>query len=695
MAESRVFDNVSSIDDRKVRDFILSPSFIAEFEGKQPEWGFNGLGYFVYKRTYSRPLPTGGTEEWWQTVRRVVEGTYTIQKIHCKNNALRWDDRKAQASAQEMYRRIWDFRFTPPGRGLWAMGTDVVYRTGGSALNNCGFVSTEDIDVDFAAPFTFLMDMSMLGVGVGGDTKGSNKVLVGAPVLKEGTFTVEDSREGWIHLVRTILLAVSGKTQLPGRVDFSAVRKKNEPIKGFGGVSSGPGPLAQLAIDLLNLYDADKTLSTWLDGDEDSAVFRLNIVANKSGTLRSITSTLIVDTFNYIGKCVVSGNVRRSAEIMLGDPFDQEFLDLKRDPEALMSRRWCSNNSIVAPVGTNYAHVVPSIAENGEPGIVWLENAQNFSRMGYPADYKDKKAQGTNPCSEQTLHSYELCCLAETFPARHDSIEDYKKTLKFAYLYAKTVTLVPTHFPRTNEVLLRNRRIGLSMSGIQQARHKFGHAVFRDSFCKSGYDYVEKLDELYSDWLCVRPSIKRTSVKPSGSVSLLAGATPGIHYAESEFYIRRVRVGAESEYVRAAQIAGLHVEPCSSTPNTMIVSFPVQEENFFKSKKEATIWEQFELAAEMQHSWADNQVSATITFNRHEIKDIATCLSLYETRLKSISLLPVSEHGYAQAPYEEITEEQYQQMMSNMNMPLTEAMALVENRHEMDDKFCDGDSCTI
>ena len=171
------------LDGRKIRDFSLSEAFIADYVGKQPNWG--PVGYFTYKRTYARQLAEGGTEEFWQTCKRVVEGVYNIQKLHCKVQRLPWNDRKAQASAQEMFTRMWAFKFTPPGRGLWVMGTDLVYTKGSAALNNCAFVTTENLDVDFATPFCFLMDMSMLGVGVGSDCKGRGKVKLLIPKYDE------------------------------------------------------------------------------------------------------------------------------------------------------------------------------------------------------------------------------------------------------------------------------------------------------------------------------------------------------------------------------------------------------------------------------------------------------------------------------------------------------------------------------
>lgn len=683
---------------RKIRTFKLSEEFISNFKDNQPDWG--PVGYFTYKRTYARPLPEGGTEEYWQTCRRVVEGVYNIQKQHCRALTLPWDDRKAQASAQEMYERMWQFKFTPPGRGLWMMGTDLIYIKGGAALNNCAFVTTENLDVDFAQPFCFLMDMSMFGVGVGSDTRGTGKVRIQVPKTTDKTYVVDDSREGWVELLRTVLNAFAGKGQYPNSIDYSNVREMGSPIKGFGGVASGPQPLIDLIQSVTDLLWPKDGESYW------------------------ITSSQIVDLHNMVGVCVVSGGVRRTAEIMFGHYNDESFRKLK-DPSdlnawgaelyelgqkdtmtdadkerekqlndliashPLRTHRWASNNSIFADVGMPYDEVSKSIATNGEPGILWLDNIRAYGRMIDPPNWKDIRVVGSNPCSEQSLEDEELCCLVETFPARHDDFEDFQRTLKFAYLYAKTVTLIPTHNPKTNQVMGRNRRIGCSQSGIQQAKEKLGRREYL-RWCDEGYAFIQDLDKLYSEWLCVPRSIKTTSVKPSGTVSLLCGATPGIHYPHSEYYIRNIRVQDGSPLIQACIDAGYPVEQDVYSSTSYVVSFPVKEKNFGRSKDEVTIWEQFADAADIQRYWADNQVSVTVTFAADEKKHIKSCLEMYEDKLKSVSLLPLTDHGYAQAPYVTITKEQYEDMMSKIS-----TLDLCDSRHEAEDKFCDGDVCTI
>ena len=654
-------------EERKVRVFSLSTNFIEQFVDRQPNWG--PVGYLTYKRTYARVKEDNTTEEYWETCKRVVEGVYNIQKIHCRTYLLPWNEQKAQLSAQEMFQRLWDFKWTPPGRGLWAMGTDMVHLKGSACLNNCAFVSTQDIDTDFAAPFTFLMDMSMLGVGVGGDTNGKGKVRLQTPKYTDRPYVVDDSREGWVDLVKTILNSFVGKGYYPKEIDYSQVRPKGSPIRGFGGVASGSGPLEELVQSITDILMPKEEYT-------------------------KITSSQIVDVFNYIGKCVVAGGVRRTAEIMFGEVEDEEFINLKQDKDALMDRRWASNNSIYGKIGMDYAKVSELLSTNGEPGIVWLDNMREYSRMADPKTYKDMRAMGSNPCSEQTLESFELCCLVETFPAHHDSLEDYLQTLKFAYLYAKSVTLVPTHDMRTNAVMQRNRRIGCSQSGIIQAINKLGRREYL-KWCDTGYQHIQDLDHQYSEWLCIPKSVKTTSVKPSGTVSLLCGATPGIHYPHSQYYIRNIRLNETSPLIEACRDAGYKLEQDAYDKSSMVVSVPIKEDHFNKCKDDITVWEQFANASDLQKYWADNQVSITITFRKDEIKDIKSCLEHHETNLKSVSLLPLadSDHQYVQAPYIKITEKEYLDMSANLK-PLNLSDKAT---HDVDaeDKFCDGDSCTI
>jgi len=555
--------------------FQLSENFVNKYKRKRPPFGFNGLGELVYMRTYSRIKQDGKNERWWETIKRVVEGTYSMQKNWIDSHQLGWNPWQAQASAQEMYDRMFNMKFLPPGRGLWAMGTSITEERGlYAALNNCAFVSTGTIKDDYSKAFCFLMDASMLGVGVGFDTKGAGEVMIKQPNPNREieTFVIPDTREGWVDSLKLLLESYfHGTAEI--QFDYSKIRAVGEPIKGFGGVSSGHEPLKEIHEEIRKVLDR-------------------NIG-------EPITITTIVDVMNLIGKCVVAGNVRRTAEIVFGDPYNEEYLDLKnyKVNKHRETYGWTSNNSIYAELGMDYNEVCKRINGNGEPGFAWLHNMRKFSRMQNGGDDKDHRAGGGNPCLEQTLESYELCCLVETFPNNHESLEDYKRTLKYAYLYAKTVTLGKTHWPDTNRVMLRNRRIGCSVSGVAQFITKHGMEELR-KWLEKGYKTIQSWDCIYSDWFAIPKSIKTTSVKPSGTVSLLVGATPGMHYPESRFYIRRMRLSNQSELIEPLRKAGYKLEPAfGSEDSTMVVEVPVDAGEGIRTAAELSIWEQFSLAA--------------------------------------------------------------------------------------------------
>lgn len=1086
--------------------FKLSDKFLEQYKEKNPDWG--PLGYVTYKRTYARPIEAENrAEEYWETIRRVVEGTYTVQLNHCKNLHLPWQPIKAQKSAQEMFRLMWEFKFLPPGRGLWAMGTDVVWKKGGAALNSCAFVSTKDLNFSFSSPFTWLMDMSMLGVGVAFDTKGAGKVVIKEPkIVKNSKYTVPDSKEGWCELIGLILDAYVGVGYIPEEIDYSLIRPEGAQIKTFGGIAPGPKPLMQCVDEVKKVLD------------------------NRVGS--PITSGNITDIMNIVGKCVVSGGVRRTAELALGEWNDEEYVDLKNPEkysEELVKWRWASNNSVYAEVGMDYTQLAKKTAKNGEPGYVYLDNIKKYGRIkdgvnwidiaaegvnpcvtgdtnvlvadgrgsvridkledgamvycldddgnlairaarhpritgynapvykltlddgmvirctdnhkfrmresgqykelkdlvpgdsleiitryepdgssesrpdnyityshkgvvrcehdmvckyiygerpagyhinhidknklnnhpsnleyvvefkhlsehskgeengnysgitneqlfevgkefcktlgrrfstkewkkyaianGYPyfmmgeyrsqlapsiadfsrlcsesvginlpdvdprtlrfyqelldvdydaaivgdevyvtkecevcgkefsiraahreqgvcsrscsnkirdytknkiqqkrtwdekkrvvrdkqvrvyldlaKEYPDKfvsrkewaskcKETGISPeisrssspftswdelkeaaanynhkvvsvefvghedvwnitvddyhnfflggkagitgggrvklcyinstqCGEQSLEPQETCTLCEVFPSKHESREEFLHTLKYAYLYAKTVTLVPTHSERTNQVLLRNRRIGLSLSGIVDAFEKFGRRNFLD-WCDNGYERVSKLDEKYSRWLCVPRSIKMTTVKPSGTVSLLAGVSPGIHYPHSEYYKRRIRIPLNSPLIKRLQEAGIENEPSKYNDRTMVFSFPIKTENYFKGKREVTIWEQMENAAAIQYYWSDNNISQTVTVKKEELDEIKTVLEVFEDRMKTVSFLPLDDHLYEQAPYEEITEEEYEKMKSNMKEFNLSDIKIVDESEKEYKAGCTNSTCEI
>ena len=248
----------------------------------------------------------------------------------------------------------------------------------------------------------------------------------------------------------------------------------------------------------------------------------------------------------------------------------------------------------------------------------------------------------------------------ETYLNRHESLEDYKRTLKFAYLYAKTVTLLPTHWEETNAIMQRNRRIGTSMSGVANFVDNRGLPVLRQ-WMDEGYAVIKSYDTNYSEWLGIRESIKMTTVKPSGTVSILAGESPGVHWTVcGKYFNRAIRFANNDPMLPLFKLANYRVEPASESPaTTSVVFFPIKSDAK-RSEKDVSIYEKMALAATAQRYWSDNSVSVTISFNPEtEASSIGTALHMYDGKLKTVSFLPSGNHVYAQMPYTQITEQEY------------------------------------
>ena len=803
------------------------------------------------------------------------------------------------------------------------MGSPVITKKGfAAALNNCAFISTRDLKYDRVYPFLFLMDASMLGVGVGFDTVGAETFIVSSPNTKVKNHAITDDREGWVESVRLLLNAYFYNDD-DVNFDYSKIRELGKKLKTFGGTSSGPGPLITLhknirkvldneigkpisvtcitdimnmigvctvsgnirrclpknslvhtnkgliAIQNINIGDYVQTtdgfdiVSDVMEQGQQNIVklitsdgyFRCTVnhkmaVLNRNDTYKWVSAkdlrpgcklitnrvpitegnkfTEVQEAFvrytgmlssyntiippyiliasidhkltylsgiidaNFSGPDVITtgpiewlheiqnicyscgfetsiqGNklithteysryvvsnipglvkkfdnsynpeltskyyytefieleyetelvetyditvenkheffcngylTHNSAEIAFGQADCKEFLNLKNyevNPQRI-EHGWSSNNSIFANIGMNYDEVCEHVRTNGEPGFAWLQNMKSYSRMNGKPDNKDIRVSGGNPCLEQSLESMELCCLVETFPTKHSSLDDFKDTLKSAFLFAKIVTLLPLHWQKSNEIMMRNRRIGCSVSGIAQFITEHGLNELKN-WLETGYNTLKEIDKEISEWLCIRQSIKMTSVKPSGTVSLLAGATPGIHYPESKYYIRRIRIARDSYLLERLIKAGYHVEPCTmSSDTTVVVEFPVCAGSSIRTTREVSMWEQLSLASFMQRYWADNQVSATITFDPEtEGHHIANALNYFQYQLKGISFLPrlTDNSIYKQIPYEGITKEQYDVIYSKINKNVSLSTGVESTAtDESQMTYCDNDRC--
>ena len=666
--------------------FRLSDDFVAGYKSKKAPFGYtdaagNSVGEITFLRTYSRLKEDGTKETWADVCERVINGMYSIQKDHCKSQRLPWNDAKAQSSAKEAFDRLFNLKWTPPGRGLWVMGTPLVNEQRNSAaLQNCAFVSTMEMTkANPARPFAFLMEASMLGVGVGFDDKGADKDFTIYAPQGEETYVVPDTREGWVESLTLIINAYLRADQKTPVFDYSQVRPAGVPIKTFGGTAAGHEPLERLHNYIHKLF--------------------------KGRAGEKITRTDIADIGNLIGVCVVSGNVRRSAELLIGRLDDETFLNLKNaekfpernsyDPAA-PGWGWMSNNSVETTVGQDLDKIVPGIALNGEPGVIWMDVSRKYGRLADPINNKDHRIAGYNPCAEQSLESYECCTLVETYLNRHDNLEDFKRTLKFAYLYAKTVTLLPTHWEETNAIMQRNRRIGTSMSGVANFADRVGLPALRD-WMDEGYKHIKAYDNTYSEWLGIRESIKMTTVKPSGTVSILAGESPGVHWTVGgKFFNRAIRFANSDPMLPLFKMANYRVEPASESPDTTsVVFFPIKS-LAERAEKDVTIFEKMSLAATAQRYWSDNSVSVTVSFDpEKEAEHVGTVLHMYDGQLKTVSFLPSGNAVYPQMPYTQITEEEYEDAIMKL-FPIDFAGVYAGMAADaVGEAYCTTDACEI
>lgn len=618
--------------------FTLQKDFCNELLAKKAKFGFGGFGEAVYYRTYSRIKSDGLQEHWADTVIRVINGVMSIRKNHYILHSIDWNEAKWQNYAKKLAVNMFDMKWLPPGRGLWIMGAEYIYERGSAALNNCGAVDTTDLSL--AAEWT--IDMLMCGVGVGFNTAWEGMNVFIPDKTDPFVHIIADSREGWAESVKLLIESYT-KKGLWFTFDYSKIRPKGSPIHGFGGTASGPEPLKEL----------HERIEHYLD----------DYCQRKIDTTRCVA-----DVMNAIGVCVVAGNVRRSAEIVLGSVNDKTFLELKdyrKNPERA-EIGWVSNNTVVLDKTEDLEKIsmlAEHICDNGEPGIMNLINVQKYARYG--EESKDN-AFLANPCSEIPLESFELCNLAEVFPSRCVDEDDFYQALEYATFYASTVSLLPTHRPETNKIILRNRRIGVSISGIADILDLYGMTELKHKLRK-GYRLVRSVNQKLASEADIPASIRVTTIKPSGTVSQLVGCSAGMHFPAFQYAIRRMRVGNTSHICKVLKTAGIPYEDDHYSANTTVFEFPV-DHGKTRSATVVSAREQFSILAMLQREWSDNMVSCTIYFDPEtEGAQISDMLTQFVPVIKSVSLLPHSDRGaYKQMPYEGITKEQYEARLAEI-----------------------------
>ena len=310
-------------------------------------------------------------------------------------------------------------------------------------------------------------------------------------------------------------------------------------------------------------------------------------------------------------------------------------------------------------------------------------------------------------CGEVILADGECCNLAEVYPAIVER-KGYKmdRILCLALRYTKRVTCAAYGWPKTREIVTRNRRVGVSLSGIRDWMLVHGIRDLEDQArtLNRWYKIVRKEDKAYSATLGTAESVAVTTVKPSGTVSLLTSSSPGMHAHWSPYVIRRMRFQAADPLLEVLQECGFHIEPDAYSPNTMVVEFPVAAPNAnkrnFVSAGDLSMEEQLATQATLQRWWSDNSVSATISFRKEERRRIPAVLREYRDQIKSTSMIPYEDTGHVQAPYEEINKKRYEEIMAGIKcQPHEMSNRLREKKRQeyeiIDQIDCEGGACPV
>jgi ribonucleotide reductase alpha subunit len=455
---------------------------------------------------------------------------------------------------------------------------------------------------------------------------------------------VPDSRQGWRRLLHSVLKSYfeTGKSFTYSTI---LIREFGARLKTFGGTASGPGSL--------------------IDGIEDIC----KVLDNRAGKkLRSID---VLDICNIIGRIVVSGSSRRSAQIAIGDPDDVLFLRAKNwGSGEIPAWRANSNNSIYADY---YDHILPELWKgyqgNGEPyGLLNRRLARKFGRIGEARP--DNSIEGFNPCAEIALGDGESCNLATLFLPNIESYEQFVEVSELLYICQKQITRMDYPYEKTTQIVRKNSRLGQSITGILQANEE------QLSWLKKGYEALDAYDVAYSEANGFPRSVRLTTVQPSGTLSLLPGITPGIHPAYARFYTRRVRFSAADKLVDACRKRGYKVQweiglDGREDHSKYVVDFPCMSPENAVLAKDMTAVDQLEWVKKMQAEWADNAVSVTVYYRKEELDEIRAWLAAnYDTSIKSVSFLLHADHNFPLPPYEEITEDEYKKAVSKIDFTI-------------------------
>lgn len=692
---------------------ILDEKFLSKY--RNAESPLSNIGEFVYLRTYSRYLnDKNRRENWFETVLRTTEYNINLGIDFKKKNNLEVNMEEERKEAKRLFDNLFNLRTFTSGRTLYMGGTEIVKEYPLSNFNCC-FTLIKKFH-DFVDVFYLLMLGAGVGVRIDKDfinqmpkvrkTSITNRyesnvreslnkedientiLIINANNHKKAVIKVGDSKEGWcsaLDIYFELITLPKYKHIEAITIDYSFVRPAGERLKRFGGRASGYGSLERMFEKISHVINS-----------------------TKNGILKTID---VLDIANIISENVVSGGVRRSAMMVICDEEDEKVIHAKKDLYKVVDGKWIeninishrkmSNNSVLykeKPSLEKIKEMLNSIRINGEPGFI----------NGIEAKRRKDSFKGCNPCGEILLQSHECCNLTTnnlvSFVDDENKlhIDELKEVLKLSTRVAIRMTLVKAELPEWNEVMEKDRIIGVSLTGMMDMMNKIGMSY--DELARLLRELkgtVHEEGRRYCNELGISVPKLMTTIKPEGTISTLPCVSSGIHFSHSHYYIRRVRISVTDplyKMIEKLKCYPIFNENGQTDENctTKVIEFPIKAPEG-KTKYDVGAIEQLELYKMSMMNWTDHNTSITVHVRHDEWDDVAKWLYDNFEYVVGITFLPLMEETYPLLPYEAISKDEYERRVKEIKPLDYELLKYYDDdeEHEILDKECAGGACPI
>ncbi|MDF2474202.1 MAG: ribonucleoside-triphosphate reductase, adenosylcobalamin-dependent [Anaerocolumna sp.] len=715
-AQRKLFRSREAKDSGK----FLSGSFIAKYK-HTPDPFPNELGKFVYYRTYSRPIPEERRREyWWETCFRVVEFNVGLQLDAMRRQGIEVTEKlmaQLTKEAEEIYELMYHLKLFPSGRSLWIAGSKASYLYPLSNFN-CSFVTIDDLE-----KFSEIFFVLMLGTGVGLSVqreyvsklpKINSKIdiihkayeAVPANLRKEYTelklmnnnaleIEIGDSKFGWSNAINMFFDVLSSKQYIGIEYiffNYNNVRPEGERLRTFGGYASGHNNIKQMFSKINEIFKEKRKVNhlQW----------------------QTIKPIDCLDIATIIAENVVSGGVRRSAEIILCDNDDEEVLNAKANlyyqddsgnwiENKKILNRSLSNNTVIykeKPTREELHDHFSKLKVSGEPAFA------NFEEMRR----RRNDVQGGNPCFEILLRDRGVCNLTEVNLmgfVKEDGTFDKEALLKTQSYSARIgyrMASIELELHEWNLVNEEDRLTGCSLTGVMD---------FRNATNMSDEDFIALLKELkqtareaaflLADFLRMNRPKLVTTVKPSGTISQLPTVSSGVHFSHSPYYIRRVRVNAKDPLAQALAAAGFRWNPevgqSLEEHKTKVFEFPVKAPEG-RTKYDVSALEQLELYKMIMKNYVDHNASNTIHVRPKEWDEVEQWVYDNWDDIVGVTFLSLDDSFYQLLPYEAITKEQYEELYAKQprfNPSILKQYETFEEEFDILDADCDSGVCPV